>query len=565
MTTLRRIVHVRVLLAGIVPLLVLTVATAVVLVRHAVHSAVDESTTRAIRTAASIDEGTALLEYHLRTMLEGAMEPDGTPSREILRRWVARDSAVCLLSLWKGDSMLASVPRPDVARMLPERERSWSEVAIDPRCDEPVVRHAIWIGRDTVAEVSLRLSYVSRALLDPMRSAKLDLSLVDEQGVYVADFRNEMLGQKEVDPLVGRIRAKGPSASGMVFESGRLVGYRAQRLVAQPWTMIARSDALDAILPLLPLLAMVAGFAFLSLALVASLVRDASRRILEPLDRLRESLGALEKGESAVRLPASDVAEIDALSASFGRMARSIEEREEARRVELERAIAELEAFSYSVSHDLRSPLRSIDGFASVVEEEDGHNLSQEGRSALVRIRAAARRMGDLIDHLLRLARTSRMPLSVRRVDMDELVREVVEELDAGKGEREVAWSVGRLGGADCDPGLILQVWRNLLSNALKYTGRTPRAEIAVGREILAGEVRWWVRDNGVGFDPAMARKLFGTFQRLHGMDEFEGSGIGLALVKRIVQRHGGTVHATASPGGGATFSFTLPTARRDS
>jgi PAS domain S-box-containing protein len=223
---------------------------------------------------------------------------------------------------------------------------------------------------------------------------------------------------------------------------------------------------------------------------------------------------------------------------------------------EVEDLNQELEAFSYSVSHDLRAPLRAVDGFARILEEDHAAELAGEPRRLLGVIRGQARFMRGLVDDLLRLSRFSRQPLEVERVDMAALARRAAAGLHPAD-DAELEW--GPLPPASGDPRLLQQVWTNYLDNALKFSaaGRPLRLRIE-GRE-SAGEVVYAVEDNGVGFDPADAGRLFTVFQRLHPEHRFSGSGIGLALVQRIVHRHGGRVWAEGRPGAGATFYFSLP------
>jgi len=218
----------------------------------------------------------------------------------------------------------------------------------------------------------------------------------------------------------------------------------------------------------------------------------------------------------------------------------------------------ELESFSYSVSHDLRAPLRHIDGFTRILRDEYSANLSDEGKHYLDRVIKAANEMGRLVDDLLNLARIGRTPMVREKVSLGEIVRRAIEELAHEAEGREIEWSIELLPEVECDPGLAKQVFLNLLSNALKFTrGRKP-AVIEIGARQAKGTEAIFVRDNGVGFDPKYGGKLFGVFQRLHKQDEFEGTGVGLATVRRIIRRHGGNVWAESEPGHGATFTFTL-------
>lgn len=234
-----------------------------------------------------------------------------------------------------------------------------------------------------------------------------------------------------------------------------------------------------------------------------------------------------------------------------------LEQKVAARTAELSAANRELEAFSYSVSHDLRAPLRAIGGFAALLEEQCATSLDAEARDYLQRLLAAVRRMGQLIDDLLALATVGRATMSLRTVDLSALARQVAAELEASDPERRVDWRIAGELAARADPGLIRVVLENLLGNAWKYTARTQHAVIEFSRN-AAGE--FFVADNGAGFDPAYIQGLFQPFRRLHTEQEFEGSGIGLATVRRILERHGGQVRGEGAPGAGARFTFTLPT-----
>jgi PAS domain S-box-containing protein len=224
----------------------------------------------------------------------------------------------------------------------------------------------------------------------------------------------------------------------------------------------------------------------------------------------------------------------------------------------LEMANKELEAFSYSVSHDLRAPLRAVDGFSQAVLEDYGAQLPEEGRRDLQTIREGAQRMGVLIDDLLTFSRLSRIPLKKQEVNTDKLVRHVVEGMNSQREGRQVEIRIGDLPACQADPALLNQVWTNLLSNALKYTRQRQPAVIEIGCKLEQDENVYFVRDNGAGFDMRYAGKLFGVFQRLHRADEFEGTGVGLAIVQRVIHRHGGRIWADAALDRGATFYFTL-------
>ena len=218
--------------------------------------------------------------------------------------------------------------------------------------------------------------------------------------------------------------------------------------------------------------------------------------------------------------------------------------------------IKELGAFSSSVSHDLRAPLRAIDGFSKILLDDHAPELSADARDLLSMVRSSATEMNQLINDLLRLSRVGRQPLKREKINMVELVERVIDELRGGAAGREVEFNVGELSDCYGDPGLLKQVFTNLLSNAVKFTRHRERAVIEVSCD---RERNYFVRDNGAGFDVAKADKLFGDFQRFHSQREFEGTGVGLSIVRRIVERHGGRVCAESQVNQGATFYFCLP------
>jgi two-component system sensor histidine kinase/response regulator len=231
----------------------------------------------------------------------------------------------------------------------------------------------------------------------------------------------------------------------------------------------------------------------------------------------------------------------------------------EQRNEDLLAANEDLETFGHSVSHDLRMPLRHIQGFATMLEDSIATNLVPEDQRRLKLIRESASRMSQLIDDLLKFSRIGRIELRKSPVDMRELVRATIDSLKPEFNDRQVQWKVGSLPGVAGDRNLLGQVWTNLLANSLKYTRPREAAQIEVDSVQHEKELVFFVRDNGVGFNMAYSEKLFGVFQRLHHASEFEGTGVGLANVRKIVQRHGGRTWAEAEEGKGATLYFSLP------
>jgi PAS domain S-box-containing protein len=237
-----------------------------------------------------------------------------------------------------------------------------------------------------------------------------------------------------------------------------------------------------------------------------------------------------------------------------------LEQRVVERTAQLQAANQELEAFSYSVSHDLRAPLRHVTAFVELLQKDAGPSLSEKSLHQLTTISQAAKRMGDLIDDLLEFSRVRRAELQKTDVNLDELVRETLGDFQAETQGRNIAWNIHPLPVVQADRALLRMVLVNLISNAVKFTGARAEAKIEIGCGSGGdAETVIFIRDNGAGFDPRYAGKLFGVFQRLHSNDEFEGTGIGLANVQRIIQRHGGRAWAEGVVDGGATFYFSIP------
>ncbi len=228
------------------------------------------------------------------------------------------------------------------------------------------------------------------------------------------------------------------------------------------------------------------------------------------------------------------------------------------RTAELQAANEELEAFSYSVAHDLRAPLRHIDGYCSILLETLGTRLDPEAQNYLDRTLRAAKSMAGTIDELLKLARLGRQKLTRHTTSLNAIVDAVVERLAPETAGRVITWNVSTLSTIECDPGLMSQVFVNLLGNSVKYTRARAMATIEVGQTTIDHQLVTFIRDNGAGFDMKYADKLFTAFQRFHRQDEFEGTGVGLATVRRIIQRHGGRIWAESAPDQGATFYFTI-------
>jgi len=341
--------------------------------------------------------------------------------------------------------------------------------------------------------------------------------------------------------------------------------------------LAARLEALDTSTRLTERVIVLGGATSALAALLAGVLIGGD--LARSIRRLVEAAQRLQAGELSYRadLRASD--ETRTLAEAFNRMATQLEANQrivqeksaaldrlnldlEKRNAALREANAELEAFTYSVSHDLRAPLRHIHGFAAILEDEAGAALNDSARSALARIQQGAKHMGQLVDDLLNLSRIGRKPLAPQvaglRTIVDKVIANLRQEVDSNG--RPIEWRIGELPFIECDPGLMEQAFANLLSNAVKYTRPRSSAVIEVGQQLGdgIGPPVIFVRDNGVGFSMKYAEKLFGIFQRLHRQEDFEGTGVGLATVQRIIRKHNGRIWAEAELDRGACFRFTL-------
>ncbi len=308
------------------------------------------------------------------------------------------------------------------------------------------------------------------------------------------------------------------------------------------------------------------------LALIAMIKIGGSwlihRDVLAPVARLQHAAQQVAAGNWSFEFGTGGADEIGQLTRNLGSMTQALRNalgQVERSNQELAALNQELEAFSYSVSHDLRGPLRSMDGFSLVLLEDYGDKLDAEGKDALGRIRAASQRMGQLIDDLLRLSQVTRAELKLKRVDLSGIARAVAASLQGDRSGRSVQWAIEEGMTITADAELMRIFMQNLLQNAWKFTGKTEKAAIRVGTLERDGRKVCFVADNGVGFDMAYVAKLFGAFQRLHHAADFPGTGIGLAIAQRVIHRHQGEIWAEAKEGKGATFFFTIGDLGNDS
>jgi signal transduction histidine kinase len=359
------------------------------------------------------------------------------------------------------------------------------------------------------------------------------------------------------------------------FKDGRLVLVRTIVFQGKPTgTVYIRSDLRE----MSARLKRYVGIAAMVLlaSLVAALLGASifQRVVAEPIVHLAEitKIVSRDKNYAMRATPTGKRDEPDILIGAFNEMLRQIQQREGAlqqahdeleqrvgeRTAQLGAANKELEAFSYSVSHDLRAPLRGIDGFSLALLEDYSERLDDQGKEHLQRIRAATQRMGLLIDDLLNLSRMTRAEIRKERFNISTLAHSVVESLQEAHAKRPIEFRIEDGLEANADPRLLGVVLENLLGNACKFTSKRTSARVEFGKMHRNGSTAYFVRDNGAGFDPAYADRLFGAFQRLHGATEFPGTGIGLATVQRIIHRHGGEIWAEGEVEKGAAFYFTL-------
>jgi signal transduction histidine kinase len=447
-----------------------------------------------------------------------------------------------------------------------------------------IFRQTTVANLSTVGSILASNSTAALTFTNPEDATEVLSALQAERHIRAAclyDANGKLFAQYPANLPAGALPAvaesDGHRFNGNYLISFQPVVYESKRL----GTLYLKSD-LDAMYERFELYGCIVVVILIASALVAyGLSRRFQAQISQPIVALTNTAKAVaERRDYSVRAPRIGTGEFVVLTDAFNQMLdrihegdRALREREEQlryfnteleHRVEertrkLQEANKELEAFSYSVSHDLRAPLRAIDGFSRILLEDYANKFDDDGKRVLDVIRSNTQNMGRLIDDLLAFSRLSRKQMEVSPVNMSELAHDVFQQLKPGLVGQKIQFSLGPLPDTTGDPALIRQVFVNLLSNAAKYS--RPRAEtvIEVDGRRENGNCIYSVRDNGVGFDMTYAAKLFGVFQRLHSVEEFEGTGVGLAIVQRIVHRHGGRVWAEGKVDEGATFYFSLP------
>src|SRR5438876_1670054 len=441
-------------------------------------------------------------------------------------------------------------------------------------------------GRITAANSTASLAFANEADARELLSAlRVDPHMV---AAVLYDKRGHVFAAYPAN-VAGDAVPAAPGADGYRFEHGLLIGFQpveeagSQRL----GTLYLASD-LKAVYDTFRLSGII-GLAVLAVALLAAylLSRMLQGTISQPLLALAETAKAVStRQDYSVRAPQLGADELGVLTDAFNQMlgriedqnralreskegleqrvadrTKELEHRNEALRrnaAELLAANNELDAFAYSVSHDLRAPLRSIDGFSQVLLEDYATQLGDGGRDSLQRVRAASQRMATLIDDLLKLARVTRAEMRTEPVDLSAMARDIVVDIQRAAPDRPVEFAITPGLEAQGDSRLLRVVLDNLLRNGWKYSSKRPQARVEFNALEENGERVFVVKDNGAGFDMRYADKLFGVFQRLHSAAEFEGTGVGLATVRRIITRHGGRIWAEGAVDRGATFYFTL-------
>ncbi len=367
----------------------------------------------------------------------------------------------------------------------------------------------------------------------------------------------------EQGALAAQMAARGKSGSGITLDYASVEVLAAWRYIPSlRWGLVTKIDAGEAFIEVTRLrnIAMLIGAVLVIIVVTTAIF--VARSLSAPLLELQRGAEIIGGGDLTFRVGTDAKDEIGRLSRAFDRMTKSlsvINAELNQKAVALEAANKELESFSYSVSHDLRAPLRHISGFLELLQSEPGVNADENGRRYMSVIARSAKRMGLLIDDLLAFSRIGRSELKLRTVNTERLVKEVISEFEPETKGRDITWNIGMLPQVCADPSLLRLVLVNLISNAVKFTNTRQKALIEIDCAPHEEECVFLIRDNGVGFDMSYKEKLFGVFHRLHRQEEFEGTGIGLANVRRIISRHGGRTWAEGAVDKGATFYFTLP------
>jgi PAS domain S-box-containing protein len=399
-----------------------------------------------------------------------------------------------------------------------------------------------------IKDEELYLVEYNKRLIQKLEKKMLDLEIAHKT-LAESEKKYRILVENAVEAIFvaqeGMIKFVNPRATEMI-------GYTPEELTSRPFTEFIHLD--DRALVLERYAQRLQGFTIPSTYAFRIVHRSGDPRWVELNAALIEW-----QGKPATLNFLTDITERKQAEEEIRRLNESLEQRVQERTAQLEAANKEMEAFTYSVSHDLRAPLRAVDGYTQILLEDHSVHLNEDAQTICRNIREGAQRMGQLIDDLLAFSRLGRAEMKVSPIDMHRLANSVFFELTTPKGRESIDFRLQPLPRAEGDPTMVRQIWMNLISNALKFSSKRERPTIEVGWQEGTQETIYSIRDNGAGFDKRYVHRLFGVFERLHSTREFEGTGVGLAIVQRIVNRHGGRAWAEGETDRGATFYFTMP------
>ena len=444
----------------------------------------------------------------------------------------------------------------------------YSPVRFDEITGEPLMTIAVPLlnARTGLAEGVL----VSEVRIKKIWDLITDVRASPGQSIYIVDAQSRVIAHRNPSVVLRGTHFDLPEQDGIqagLNSTHAVLAVERARFGEQEFNVVAEQAVSQALA--LAINTVIITVTLVIVALVVAITSSflAVRQIVRPIQTMAATAQAISAGDLSQRVKITSEDELGVLADAFNSMTvqlrtfiSSLEQQVAERTTQLEASNKELEAFAYSVSHDLRAPLRHIAGFVDLLSRREEGQLDATSSHYLETITQSTERMGRLIDDLLTLSRAGRTEMQTQRVVLDEMIRKVQGELEPEEG-RHITWEIAPLPAVEADPILLHQVWANLLSNAVKFTAPRAEARIEVGALPVDAEsdyVTLFVRDNGVGFDPKYAHKLFRVFQRLHREEEFEGTGVGLVTVRRIVERHGGRVWAESEPDHGATFYLIL-------